>query len=184
MSIYDSRSDLQKSIDQYVYVLQVAAGEKNPVRRKAFEADVAYALEAVLPFKERFERILAYDIFAADDVCDTAVEKINAALEVLHRIGAADGLPVRIENPRVILAECAMTLVDTLRALNAFDAGAVEVLIGDVLREFGPETVSRLFDTPVKVMLHRYIHDKIPDSVLDKIAVEDAALYEYLKLLP
>ena len=184
MSPYDSRSDLQKSIDQYVYVLQVACGEKNPIRRKAFEADVAYALEAVLPFKARFERVFEFDIFAADGTCDRAIEKINEALDVLHRIGAAGELPGEIENPRVILAECAMTLVDTLRSLNAFDAEAIEVLIDDVLRGFGPEAVERSFDASVKVLIHRYVHDKIPESLLDKIAVDDGALFEYLKLLP
>lgn len=184
MSPYDSRSDLQKSIDQYVYVLQVACGEKNPIRRKAFEADVAYALEAAVPFKERFERVFAYDIFAADASCDRAIETINEAFNVVHRIGAAGGLPAELENPRVILAECAMTLVDTLRSLNAFDAEAIEVLIDDVLRGFGPEAVDRCLDAPVKVLIHRYVNDKIPESLLDKIAVDDGALFEYLKLLP
>ncbi len=181
MSIYDSRSDLQKSIDQYVYVLQVACGEKNPIRRKAFEDDVAYALQAAQPYKERFEAVMRYDIFAVDELCERAVEKINDAFETLYRIGAAEAQ--NIEYPGLVLAECAMTLVDTLRSLNAFDAEAVEVLIDELFQTFDSGSVKKVMDRRLKIFIHRYVTDKIPDSVLDSIAMDEKILHDYLRTL-
>ena len=181
MSIYDSRSDLQKSIDQYVYVLQVACGEKNPIRRKAFEEDVNYALQAVQSYKERYGKVFEYDLFAADESCDVAVEKVNGAIAVLQSIGAAESTPTMLENPHIILAECAMTLIDTLRSLNAFDAEAVEILIDDIFATFDEGTVAKVMDRRLKIFIYRYINDKIPEAVLDTIAMDDDALQEYLK---
>jgi len=184
MNRYDSRSDLQKSIDQYIYVLMVAKGEKNPVRRKALEGDLAYALQVTQEYKERYRRVFACDLFAANENCDAAVVQINAALALLRRVGLESELPETVENPRLILAECAMTLVDTLKAMNAFDAGALEGLVGDVLNDFDPQSVPKVYDAAVRVLVHRYVNGKIPEGVLDRIAVEEGFLHEYLKLLP
>ena len=184
MSIYDSRSDLQKSIDQYVYVLQIACGEKNPIRRKAFENDVNYALQVTEPYKARYKAVLEHDIFAVADDCDQAVEAINDALAVLRKAGISAGVPQMVENPRLILAECAMTLIDTLRSLNAFDADSVEVFIDDVVHGFDGATVAKVYVPAVKVLVHRYIHDQIPESVVDRLVTEEQFLHEYLKLLP
>lgn len=181
MNPYDRRSDLQKSIDRYVYVLQLARGDKSPTLRKALEEDVAYALEAMHPYRERFEAVFAYDLCAVDADCSVAVETLNRALEVLHRAGADNGLPLRVENPRIILAECAMTLVDTLRSLGAFDREAVEALLFDALEGF--VTVPEVLDRGLKIFIHRFIHGKIPEAVVDRIAMDESELHDYLKLL-
>jgi hypothetical protein len=183
MSIYDSRSDLQKSIDQYVYVLQVACGEKNPIRRKAFEVDINYALQTVEPYKSRYSKVFEYDLFAIDENCDVAVEKVNGAIAVLQSVGAGEGVPAMLENPHIVLAECAMTLVDTLRSLGAFDAEAVEILIDDIFTTFDEETVSKVMDRRLKIFIYRYINEKIPEAVLDSIAMDDDALQQYLRTL-
>jgi len=183
VSPYDRRTELQRSIDQYVYVLLVASGEKNPIRRKAFEADVAFALEAAEPYKTRYDEVMRFDIFALDDSCDAAVAQINEALEVLRRIGAETALPLQLENPRTVLAECAMAVIDTLRSLDAFDAGAVEILIEVLLRSFDPEGIDRLIDRRLKIFLHRYSHDTIPAALLDRMALEERFLASYLESL-
>jgi hypothetical protein len=183
MSPYDSRSDVQRSIDQYVYVLMVAAGERNPVRRKALEADVTFALEAAVPYGKRLETVMQYDLSAADEQCDAAVEKVNAAIELLRRIGVGSELPPEIENPRTILAECAMTVIDTLRSLGAFDPEAVEILIDELFKSFDSEGVGRVVDRSLKTFIHRYCNDRIPEPLLDRIAIEEGFLSEYMKNL-
>jgi hypothetical protein len=183
MSRYDSRSTLQKCIDQYIHLLQLAQGDKNPLRRKAIEEDILYALQAAEPYKSRFDAVFCYDLFALNGDCERAVKELNAALAVLQQVKAAELLPSRVESPRIILAECAMTLIDTLRSMGAFEPGAVEVLIGEVFSGFDPERAPQVLDRRLKLFMQRYIHDKIPESVLDKIAMEEAFLQEYLELL-
>ena len=183
MRPYDSRSELQRSVDQYVYVLMVAAGERNPIRREALEADVVFALEAALPYRERLDAVLQYDLCAADERCDTAVEKVNAAMELLRRIGMDTGLPRGIENPHTLLAECAMTVIDTLRSLGAFDAEAVEILIDDLFKSFDSQRVGWVVERSLKTFIHRYCNGRIPEPLLDRIAIEEGFLAEYMKNL-
>ena len=183
MSPYDSRTTLQKCIDQYIHLLQVAEGEKNPLRRKALEDDIHYALQAAEPYKSRYDAVFCYDLFALDADCDRAVKQLNMAFAVLQQAKAVEPLPSRVESPRIILAECAMTLIDTLRSMGAFDAGAVEVLLEEVFSGFDPERVPQVMDRKLKLFVQRCIHGKIPESVLDKIAMEDDFLPEYLELL-
>jgi hypothetical protein len=183
VSPFDSRNTLQKTVDQYVYVLQVACGEKNPIRRKAFETDVNYALQTLDPFERRYRDAFHYDLLAADGDVDVAMERVNAAIALLQQVGAGADLHRIDESPRLVLAESAMTFVDTLRALDAFDAAAVEILIEEALRSFDPETVPVVYDTALKTLVHRYVTEKIPETTVDGFAEDPAALAAYLKQL-
>lgn len=181
-NVYDSRSDIEKVIDTYVLELQVASGEKNPIRRKAFEDDVNYALQVTEPFKERYASALKHDVFAVDDDYDVAMAKLNAAVDALERFGVEVSLPSVIENPHLIEAECIMALTDTLRSLNAFEAEAAERFIAEIMIQFFGRKATKNGLTPgIGRFLNLYVHDGISDYVLDKMTFEESYLEAYLK---
>ena len=181
-NVYDSRSDLEKSVDAYVHALQVATGEKNPIRRKAFEDDVHYALQVTEPFKERYASAMKHDIFAVDDDYGKAMEKLSNAIEALERFGVEVHLPSVIENPHLIEAECIMALTDTLRSLHAFEPEAAEKFIADVIMQFfGKKATKNGLTRGIGRFLNLYVHDGISDYVLDKMTFEESYLEAYLK---
>lgn len=181
-NVYDSRSDLERMVDAYVHDLQVATGEKNPIRRQALEADVNYALQVTEPFKERYALAHKHDIFAIDDDYDKAMEKLNSAVDTLEKFGVEVLMPSVFENPHLIEAECIMALIDTLRSLNAFEAAAAEKFIAEVLIQFfGKKSTKNGLTRGIGRFLNLYVHDGISDHVLDKMTFEESYLEAYLK---
>lgn len=178
--------DMQNTIRRYVAGLLEECGEKNPHRRKAYETDVGYALEVITPFVKRFEESGHYDIYAVDGDFKKALRLLHDAADVLERFGVKTTLPAVIENPRKIIAECVMALVDTLRSLDAFWAQGCERFIGEVIDErFVPgQAGSSGFggsDAMINTFVSRYVRSEIPEKVLDEIACEEGRLEEYLE---
>lgn len=181
----DRRTSIEKSVDNYIDRLLIATGEKNPVRRKAFERDVHYALQIIEPFRERYNKAMAYDIYAVDTDFTQAVMKVKEAAEILETFGLHILLPPVIENPDIVEAECAIALIDTLRSLDAIQNDVAEEFVSEVLddvlrrssaggKEQHPQT---------EKFILRYIHEKISEDELDAIAMVDDYLETYIKRL-
>lgn len=180
-TVYDSRSELERTIDSYVRELQTVGGDKTPTRRKALVDDVNYALQVTEPFKERYVKSHEHDIFAVDDDFDRAMEKYHDALDTFSKLGIDVAAPV-IENPHLIEAECVMALVDTLRSLDAFAPHATEAFLAQILIQFfGRKRTANGLTPGIGRFLNLYVHDGISDYVLDKLTLEDSYLEAYLK---
>ena len=181
----DRRTPREKIVDVYLKELLIESGEKNPIRRKAFEDDVNYALQVIEPFNERYNEALKYDIYAVEPNFSKAIAALQNAVDTLDKFGITVTLPSVIEDPNLIEAECAMALIDILRSLNAFFARAAEYFVTDVLLDLFERTVAsnKRQHPQITEFIRRYAHDEISESVLDKIALEDDYLEEYLKTL-
>lgn len=181
----DRRTLIEKSVDNYIDRLLVATGEKNPVRRKAFERDVHYALQVIEPFRERYGEAMAYDFYAVDTDFTQAVQKVKEAAGILEAFGLHVSLPPVIENPDIVEAECAIALIDTLRSLDAIQNDVAEDFVAEVLDELlrrsfaGGKTQHPQIG---KFILH-YIQEKISEDDLDRIALVDDYLEAYIKRL-
>jgi hypothetical protein len=180
-TVYDSRTELERTIDNYVRELQLVSGDKSPIRRKELVEDINYALQVTEPFKERYTESLKHDIFAVDDEYDRAMEKFNEAVDTFRKLGIDVDAPI-IENPHLIEAECVMALVDTLRSLDAFVPNATEEFLTDILiMFFGRKRTANGLTPGIGRFLNLYVHDGISDYVLDKLTLEDSYLEAYLK---
>lgn len=178
----DRRTSLEKSIDRYIDRLLVASGEKNPVRRRNFEKDVNYSLQVIEVFNERYAKAMAYDIYAVDSDFSKAVRKVNDALRTLEQFGMDIPLSAVIEDPNLIEAECVMAFIDSLGSLDAIYEDAAEEFVRDALSELLHHASSKERQHPqIGELIHRYIHDKISEEELDRIALEEGYLKVYLK---
>ncbi len=180
----DRRSSLEKSVDRYIDRLLAASGEKNPVRRRAFEKDINYSLQVIEVFDERYKQTMVYDAYAVDADFSKAVRKVNDAARTLEKFGMDIPFPVVIEDPNLIEAECAMAFIDSLRSLDAIYEDAAEAFVREALDELLHHAASKERQHPqIGELIHRYIHEKISEEELDKIALEEGYLKVYLKEL-
>lgn len=181
----DRRTLIEKSVDNYIDRLLVATGEKNPVRRKAFERDVHYAMQVIEPFRKRYDEAMAYDIYAVDADFVQAVMKVKEAVGILETFGLPVSLPPVIENPDTVEAECAIALIDTLRSLDAIHNDVAEEFVSEVLDDVLRRSSAggRKQHPQIEKFIVRYIHEKISEDELDAIAMVDDYLEAYIKRL-
>ncbi len=178
----DRRTSLEKSIDRYIDRLLVSSGEKNPIRRRAFEKDVNYSLQVIEVFNERYVKAMAYDIYAVDGDFSKAVHKVNDAVRTLEKYGLNIAIPVVIEDPNLIEAECVMAFIDSLSSFDAIYEDAAEHFVREALDELLHHASSKERQHPqIGELIHRYVHNKISEDELDKIALEEGYLKVYLK---
>lgn len=178
----DRRSSLEKSVDRYIDRLLAASGEKNPVRRRVFEKDIHYSLQVIEVFDERYKQTMAYDVYAVDADFSKAVGKVNDAVRTLEKFGLDIPLPAVIEDPNLIEAECVMAFIDSLRSLDAINEDGAEEFVREALDERLHHAASKERQHPqIAKLIYRYIHEKISEEELDKIALEEGYLKVYLK---